>query len=177
MKKVIIILLLFISITSLYKKSSNKEDLIPNNAIRFRIIANSNSIEDQNIKIQVRNEVQNKLLTLINDSKSIEETRQIITDNIDTIDEIVKNKLKELNYDKTYNIKYGDNYFPEKKYKGITYKSGNYESLIITLGNGDGDNFWCVLFPPLCLLESTEEESSEVEYKFFVKELIDKYVR
>lgn len=68
---------------------------------------------------------------------------------------------------------FGFNYFPSKKYKGITYKDGYYESLVVTLGEGKGDNWWCVLFPPLCLLEA--EESTDVEYKSYVKELIDKY--
>ncbi|MBO5530582.1 MAG: stage II sporulation protein R [Bacilli bacterium] len=59
----------------------------------------------------------------------------------------------------------------------MTYKEGNYESLVVTLGEGKGDNFWCVLFPPLCLLEAEDNSSSEIEYKFFVKELIDKYIK
>ena len=74
-----------------------------------------------------------------------------------------------------YKINYGMNYFPEKEYKGVTYEEGEYESLVITLGNGLGENFWCVLFPPLCLLEADEEETEEVEYTSFVKEIIDKY--
>ena len=68
------------------------------------------------------------------------------------------------------------NYFPEKKYKGTVYKEGEYESLVVTLGDGLGANFWCVLFPPLCLLDAEDEEQlSNVEYKSFIKELIDKY--
>ena len=74
-------------------------------------------------------------------------------------------------------IKYGFNHFPKKKYKGVTYKEGNYESLVITLGSGNGDNFWCVLLPPLCLLEGDDNSSSNIEYKFFVKDLIDKYLK
>ena len=63
---------------------------------------------------------------------------------------------------------------PEKEYKGVKYKEGYYESWVITLGEGEGNNWWCVLFPPLCLVEA--EEADEVEYKFFIKELIDKYL-
>jgi len=61
-----------------------------------------------------------------------------------------------------------------KEFNGITYEEGMYESLLVTLGEGKGDNWWCVLFPPLCLLEA--EESDEVEYKFFIQELIEKYL-
>jgi stage II sporulation protein R len=60
-------------------------------------------------------------------------------------------------------------------YKGKTYKPDNYESLVITLGDGLGENFWCVLFPPLCLLETSDEEIDDVEYTSFIKEIIDKY--
>ena len=74
-----------------------------------------------------------------------------------------------------YDINYGENYFPEKEYKGVSYEEGNYESLVITLGDGLGDNFWCVLFPPLCLLEAEENDTNKIEYTSFIKEIIDKY--
>ena len=69
---------------------------------------------------------------------------------------MTKETLKNLGYDKDYKINYGYNYFPKKKYKSVTYKEGMYESLVITLGTGEGDNWWCVLFPPLCLVEADE---------------------
>ena len=67
------------------------------------------------------------------------------------------------------------NYFPSKNYKGVLYQAGNYESLVITLGEGLGANFWCVLFPPLCLLDNETEDVSEVEYKFYVKKILDEF--
>ena len=66
------------------------------------------------------------------------------------------------------------NYFPSKTYKGIVYDGGYYNSLVVTLGDGEGDNWWCVLFPPLCLMEENET-TSDVEYKFFVKSIIEKF--
>ena len=62
-----------------------------------------------------------------------------------------------------------------KHYKGVLYPAGNYESLVITLGEGLGDNFWCVLFPPLCLLDNEVQDTSEVEYQLYVKKLLDKF--
>ena len=169
----ILILLSFISL--LYIINIPKEEtIIPDEAIRFRVIASSNSNYDQNVKIQVRNEVENKILSLISNSKTINETRTIINNNKDYLEKLVDDKLKEINYDKKFKINYGLNYFPEKKYKGIKYKKGYYESLVITLGDGDGDNFWCVLFPPLCLVEETD--SNNTEYSFFIKEILDKYL-
>ena len=80
------------------------------------------------------------------------------------------------NYNITYNINYGNNYFPEKKYKGITYQEGYYESLVLTLGNGKGDNWWCLMFPPLCLMETENNDLKNVDYQFFVKDIFNKYM-
>ena len=55
------------------------------------------------------------------------------------------------------------------------YPAGNYDSLVITLGKGAGSNFWCVLFPPLCLLDNEKEDVGEVDYKFYVKKLLDRF--
>lgn len=146
---------------------------IPDEAIRIRVIANSNSNYDQYIKTEVKNNLEPDIYYLLKDSSTIEESRTIINSNLNRIDENVKSTLHFLNSQMNYNINFGLNYFPSKEYKGVKYKEGYYESLVVTLGKGEGDNWWCVLFPPLCLLEA--EESTNVEYKSYVKELIDKY--
>ncbi len=176
MKKIIVLMISAFVLFTMSLKVKEKESIIPDSAIRFRVIANSNTAYDQNIKIQIRNLIQNKILELTKDTKSIKEVRKILLEHKEELYELTKDKLKNLGYDKNFKLSYGNNYFPEKKYKGLTYKSGNYESLVITLGDGNGDNFWCVLFPPLCTLE-VDETTSDVEYKFFIKEIIDKYFR
>jgi stage II sporulation protein R len=67
------------------------------------------------------------------------------------------------------------NYFPRKEYKDVIYEEGEYESLVVEIGDAKGDNFWCVLFPPLCLLEGEEENKESIKYTSFIKEIIDKY--
>ena len=62
------------------------------------------------------------------------------------------------------------NYFPKKEHNGIIYEAGEYESLVITLGQGEGDNFWCILFPPLCMVD----ENEDIEYKSIIKEVLKK---
>lgn len=171
MKKIFIVLISFILIFSNTRANAK---LIPDEAIRFRVIANSDSEYDQKIKLLVKEKVENKLYTILKNTKGIDNARQIIKDNVGIIDSIVNKTLIEENYDKSYSVNYGMNYFPEKEYKGVKYNEGYYESLVITLGEGKGKNWWCVLFPPLCLVEA--EESDKVEYKFFIKELIDKYL-
>jgi len=110
------------------------------------------------------------MYNLLKDIKDVDIARNVIKENIPKIDEVVNSNLNE-NY--SYDIKYGYNYFPQKTYKGVTYEEGEYESLLVTLGEGKGDNWWCILFPPFCLIEA-EESIEKVEYSFFFEELIDK---
>lgn len=174
MKKVIIIVVLFVGI--FYMSHKETEVIIPKEAIRFRVIANSNSSKDQQNKLIVRDSIQKQMTEDLTCTKNIEEARISITSNLNKYNNLIEKTLQENNINSDFNINYGMNYFPKKVYKGVTYEAGNYESLVITLGDGLGKNWWCVMFPPLCLLEAEEtEETTEVEYKFFIKELIDKY--
>ncbi len=174
MKKVIIIVALFVGI--FYMSHKETEVIIPKEAIRFRVIANSNSSKDQQNKLIVRDSIQKQMTEDLTSTKNIEEARISITSNLNKYNNLIEKTLQENNINSDFNINYGMNYFPKKVYKGVTYEAGNYESLVITLGDGLGKNWWCVMFPPLCLLEAEEtEETTEVEYKFFIKELIDKY--
>lgn len=176
MKKIIIFIFVVLSLIFLVNNNVSSDTIIPDKAIRFRVIGNSNTVYDQNIKIQIRNILQNKILELTKDTNSIDEVRNTIEEHQKELYELTNNKLKELNYDKPFKMNYGFNYFPKKKYKGVTYKEGNYESLVVTLGDGEGDNFWCVIYPPLCMAE-VDDNTSETEYKFFIKEIIDKYFK
>lgn len=167
MKKIIIVLF-FVSLALIFH-TNEEEILIPGEAIRFRVIANSNTLEDQQEKIVIKNQVEKEVYELIGDASNASDVRNIIQDNLDVIEEIVND------YQVPYQVSYGNNYFPSKTYKGILYPAGNYESLVITLGEGAGNNFWCVLFPPLCMLENTSEDVSDVEYQFYVKKLLDQF--
>ena len=168
MKKIIIFL--FITMVVLVISNDKQNILIPDEAIRFRVIANSDSIKDQTLKIEIKNKVENELYKIIGNSKTIEEARLNITNNMDKIDNIMNS------YNISYDINFGNNYFPLKEYKGINYQEGNYESLVITLGSGLGENWWCVLFPPLCLLDE-QENIENVEYKIYAKKIINKFIK
>lgn len=174
MKKTLIFLsilvLILINITT-------KEEVyvVPNESVRLRILANSNSVYDQYIKNEVKKSLEEELKNTMEESTSIEKARIVIQNNIEKYEKKVKETLDKYNYDKTFTINYGNNYFPVKEYKGVKYEEGEYESLLITLGEGKGDNWWCVLYPPICTLEV--EEADDVEYKFFIKEIIEKYLK
>ncbi|MBR3210408.1 MAG: stage II sporulation protein R [Bacilli bacterium] len=153
MKKIVIILAIIIGVLVIYKSR------IPEESIRFRIIANSNTQIDQETKQKIIKVISEELT---HKSKNIREEREYLKNQIPSINQKIKETIKE-----PYQIKYGENYFPEKEYKNNTYPEGEYESLVITLGEGKGDNFWCVLFPPLCMIE----EGENVEYDSFLKKV------
>lgn len=174
MKKTILLVLVIFGTYFGISKGIESKELIPNEAIRMRIIANSNTEYDQDVKMKVKEKVEKEVFSTLKNTKGIEEARKELKNELPTIDHTVLQVLKQENYPLEYKIHYGMNYFPEKEFRGITYKAGNYESLVVTLGEGKGDNWWCVLFPPLCLVEA--EESTDVEYKLFIEELMDKYL-
>lgn len=162
MKKFIIILSIIVIVLTLNKN----ESLNQNDTIRFRVIANSNNETDQKLK----KEIVYNLSNVINESQkstSIEETRKFLNNNMPTFNEIVKDTLEKNNDNRSYNINYGLNYFPKKELNNEEYPEGEYESLVITLGEGKGENFWCVLFPPLCMIDKNED----YEYKSIIKEI------
>lgn len=171
MKKATIILAIIITILSINKQESIK---IPKEAIRFRVIANSNDKKDQDLKKKVVKDLQKNIATIKYTPKDLTSSRENIKNSIPKFDETIKNTLQKEGISETYSINYGMNYFPEKNYQGVIYEAGDYESLVITLGNGLGENFWCVLFPPLCLIDQEKQEEN-VEYTSFIKEIIAKY--
>ena len=175
MKKYLILAsLLLVFIPNLNKES--EEIIIPDEAIRFRVIAESNSSEDQITKTLIKEVLEEDLTSLLSESDSIEETREILKENQNHFENLIEITLLTNKINTTYKVNFGLNYFPNKNYKGVIYEEGYYESLVVTLGNGNGDNWWCVLFPPLCLMEGEVTNKDDVEYKSFVKEMIDEYL-
>ena len=164
-------LIIIAVIISVLVKNKNENIIIPKESIRIRIISNSDTEVDMKEKLKVKKNVEKELYSLLKKAKDVNDARNIINNNLNRLNLVIEDTTKE-----NYNVKFGNNYFPKKVYKGVVYDEGEYESLVITLGQGMGENFWCVLFPPLCLLDENEN-TKDVEYKFFVKELIDKYIK
>ena len=169
-KKIILGIIICLITINIVRGNSYGKD-IPDEAIRLRIIANSDSEYDQEVKMKVKTKIQNELSILLKGVDNIMESRQIIANNFSNLDKLVSDTLSEENYDLGYKINYGYNYFPQKEYNGKVYEEGEYESLLVTLGEGKGSNWWCVLFPPLCIVEA--EEDDEVKYESFFSKLIN----
>lgn len=175
MKKYLILAsLILVFVPNLNKES--EEIIIPDEAIRFRVIAESNTKEDQETKTLVKDTLEKDLTNLLKNSNNINDTRNVLKQNQNHFENLIERTLLTNKINTTYKVNFGLNYFPEKNYKGVIYEEGYYESLVITLGSGNGENWWCVLFPPLCLMDGVENNTDEVEYKSFVKEMINKYL-
>ncbi len=171
MKKVILILTL-ITIFLIYNNMKKDTVVIPDSAIRLRVIPNSNSTLDQNMKLKVKDYLEKNTYLLLQDEDDIVTARETIKQSIPIIEQNISQIFAQNNYDMDYKVDYGYNYFPEKEYRGIKYEEGYYESMIISIGNAEGDNWWCVLFPNLCLVDL--QNTKDNEYRSWIAETINK---
>lgn len=134
---------------------------ISDKLLRFHVIANSDSPEDQSLKLKVRDKVLNEIGPKIENSKSKQETVSIIRDNIDTIKRIAADEIKKNGKNYSVSVLLGKSSFPAKSYSDITLPAGVYDALKITIGQGEGKNWWCVMFPPLCFVDISHNITSE----------------
>lgn len=152
-----LILLSLATIFNLYipkNEVTAKEDVvIPNEAIRLRILANSDSKHDQQLKRKVRDAVNLEITKWVQDLTSIEEARTVIKGHLPEIQKIAEQVVADENETQAVTATFGKVQFPTKLYGQFLYPAGEYEAILITLGDGKGANWWCVLFPPLCFLD------------------------
>lgn len=138
-----------------YMKADAKgPSVIPKEAVRLRILANSDSDKDQALKRKVRDEVKAQIDGWVADLTSFEEARKVIQSHIPEIEKTVANTLKKEGSKDSFQVKFSKNVkFPTKVYGNFIYPAGEYEAVLITIGEGEGANWWCVLFPPMCFLD------------------------
>ena len=170
MKKFLVIMALLMLV--LINKNNKDELIIPNASIRFRVIANSNTYEDIFEKNKLSKYLDKKVFEFIKDSSSAEEAKEELLSNKSNISSIIDKYLLENKININYELNIGNNSFPPKYYKGIKYDAGYYDSVVLKLGESSGMNWWCVIYPPLCLIDDTDK--AEVEYTTLVKEVMNK---
>jgi stage II sporulation protein R len=156
------------------------------NLLRLHVIANSNLLADQKLKRLVRDKVIAKTENLFKGVNDAKEARKIVKKNLDYIKQMAKDELNSLGSDYQVKVKLGDFYFPKRTYGNRTLIAGNYNALKIIVGQGQGENWWCVLFPPFCYIDSVNKETKEsletikeedfkIEIKSKFMEYLDKY--
>ncbi|NLK75395.1 MAG: stage II sporulation protein R [Clostridiales bacterium] len=163
--------------------------------IRFHVIANSDSPKDQELKYQVKDTILDMLTPLLSDVDNISESRTILINQLPAIEETAVNYIRSCGFDYSVKVTLEPAYFPMKVYGEFVFPPGTYEALRVQIGSASGKNWWCVMFPPLCLVDETysivgedskknlknllsEEEydallqKAPVKYKFKLLELI-----
>lgn len=146
---------------------------IANKLIRFHVIANSDGELDQGLKLKVRDAVLEYIQPLLKDSKDIEESRKILRKEDETIINIAKRVIAENGYDYKVESTLTEEYFPIKTYGNITLPQGKYEAYRIIIGSGEGQNWWCVMFPPICFVDVTKGEVAYEETENEMKKVLN----
>ena len=149
----IFLLLIFFIFFSIFSYAKTVSTDLENNIFRLHILANSNSIEDQSLKLKIRDNIINYLENLCINCSSKSEYISIIEKNIENLKAITRQAIIENGYNYSINIEIGNFYFPTKHYGNISYPSGFYDGLKIKIGEAEGQNWWCSLFPPLCFTD------------------------
>jgi stage II sporulation protein R len=156
--KIVVTVILTISIVATFLLSSYSEEVnkgLADNLVRLHVIANSNSPEDQALKLDVRDKILEYMKIQLKDSKNVGQSYQIIRTKLKSIEDLVNAEIKRQGKDFPAKVNLGSYPFPTKSYGDITLPAGNYQALRVVIGNGTGKNWWCVIFPPLCFVDVT----------------------
>ncbi len=152
----------------LYHRSVEEKRMqrhIASEVLRLHVVANSDSEQDQELKLKVKETVVTYLRGVMEDADSVEEARAQIKKRLPEIEEIAREKMQTEGYDYDAEATLGECYFPVKEYGDLTFPAGEYEALRVNLGESAGKNWWCVMYPTLCFVDSTyqvvPEESKE----------------
>lgn len=136
-----------------YSETVNKS--LADNLIRLHVIANSDSEQDQALKRDVRDVIIDYMKKELDESKDIKHTREIIQKDLQQIEALAAQEIHRQGKDYPVKAMLGNYPFPTKLYGDVALPAGEYEALRIVIGNGEGANWWCVLFPPLCFVDAT----------------------
>lgn len=142
--------------------------------IRFHVLANSDSDIDQNLKLNVKDNVLAYIYPKLKDSKSIEESRDILKKNDSSIRNVALNTIKKAGFNYKVKTMLSNENFPIKSYGDIVLPEGNYEAYRIIIGDGNGHNWWCVMFPPLCFIDITKGDVSYKKTEDEMKKVLNK---
>lgn len=152
----ILTLLIFLYIVLLsFNYSQSISCNLSDSVLRLHIIANSDSSTDQELKLKVRDNIIEYINTLTSSYSDKKDVISMVNNHLDSFKEIALNTIKENGYNYDVNIEIGNFHFPTKSYDDISFPAGNYDALKIEIGDAIGQNWWCVLFPPLCFVNSS----------------------
>ena len=149
----LIILFLFYTFICAFSYASSVSSDIADNVFRLHIVANSDTDEDQNLKLIVRDNILNYMKEIASSVSSKEEAVEIITSHLDDFYNIAIDTIRNAGYDYDVTLSVGQFDFPTKEYGDISLPAGIYDALRIEIGEAQGHNWWCVMFPTLCFVD------------------------
>ena len=167
-KKTILVLSIFIMsftyiVHPLVKEYVESKEGYKDEIIRFHIRANSDRDEDQELKLKIRDEILKEMGDKFKGTVDLDKSREIIVANMEAMKTITEDVIQREGEDYSVDITLGQDNFPTRKYGNLVYPAGDYETLLITLGEGSGQNWWCVMFPPLCFVDITHSVAYNLE--------------
>ncbi len=160
---IIIIAVSILVIFGIFSKQNKQE------YIRIHVRANSNLDIDQNIKYQIKDEIVSYLIPEIANCETRDEFVLMINQNLEKIEQIANEILNKNGFSYGANVKFCKENFPTRSYDGVVLESGIYDSIIVELGTAKGDNWWCVVYPPLCFVSN---KSQDILYKSRILEIL-----
>lgn len=140
---------------------NSKCENISDKVFRLHVLANSDSSEDQQLKLCVRDKVLEYSKYIFNDAKNKDSAKQITQKHLEDIKNVAQQEVYDRGYDYKVNVKIDNMYFNTRQYGNVTMPAGNYDALKIFIGDSKGHNWWCVMFPPICL--PAAEESKQLD--------------
>lgn len=174
MKKIVIVVsIALIVLTGLLVLPLSPAKVSSQNAtyLRVHIRANSNSEQDQSVKLEIKELVVSFLTPKLENVAGLEQAKDVVDDNLEEISALASDYLEKKGFSYTAKAKLNNEYFPTRSYEEITLEDGYYDALILELGSAQGNNWWCVVYPPLCFTQTNE---NEVVYKSIIQEILQK---
>lgn len=161
--KIFILFILFITFIFVSAKSYSEKMFhnISDNFLRLHVVANSDSTKDQMLKYQIRDEIIEYFNTHLSQVNTKDEAISILNENLPEIRKIASRVQSENGFNYPINVSINKSYFPTKDYSNIILPEGYYDALKIEIGNADGQNWWCVMFPSLCLINTNDYSFSD----------------
>ena len=154
---------------------ASSSDLSSSSFLRIHIRANSNEEIDQQVKYIVKDEVVDYLTPLLANADSKSRAMDIVNQNLSEISQIASLVLDREGYNYDAKAKLTSEYFPLRCYDNVVLESGEYDSLILELGTGTGNNWWCVVYPPLCFVATNPDNSKDITYRSKILDIINNF--
>lgn len=145
--------------------------------LRIHIRANSNELQDQNIKYIVKNKIVEDMNSTLAQSKTKKEAIDNISKNLTQIVQTANDVLAQNGFEYKATAKITAESFPTRAYDNLVLDAGVYDALIIELGSGKGDNWWCVIYPPLCFIPSADNNAENIVYRSKILEIIENFFK